>query len=42
MRGGKIIDELGRFVSLQGFLVDKDGSVIDKHGVKRFDWSQFR
>ena len=36
-RGGRIIDELGRTVSLQGFLVDKDGSIIDKHGVKRFD-----
>lgn len=37
-RGGRYIDELGRFVSLQGFLADADGSVVTRDGVKRFDW----
>ena len=41
-RAGKYIDELGRSVSLQGFLVDEQGSVINKNGIKRFDWKQFR
>lgn len=37
-RGNRFIDELGRFVSMQGFLVNEEGSVIDKDGVKRFDY----
>ena len=23
-------------------MVDEDGSVVDKDGIKRFDWAQFR
>ena len=38
---GGFIDELGRSVSLQGFLIDKEGNVLNKDGVKRFDWRQF-
>lgn len=37
-RGGGFIDELGRSISLQGFLVDKEGNILNKDGVKRFDW----
>lgn len=40
-RNGQYIDELGRNVSLQGFLVDKEGSVTDQEGIKRFDYHQF-
>ena len=28
-RGDRYKDELGRLVSLQGFMVDEDGSVVD-------------
>lgn len=41
-RGDRFIDELGRSVSIQGFLVDEDGSVVNIAGVKRFDSKQFR
>ena len=41
-RSGKYIDELGRPISLQGFLTDSEGSIMDKNGLKRFDWRQFR
>ena len=41
-RSGRYIDELGRFVSLQGFLTDTEGSIVDREGIKRFDWRQFR
>ena len=41
-KAGRHIDELGRFVSLQGFLVDTDGSITSRDHVKRFDWRQFR
>lgn len=41
-KGNRYIDELGRTVSLQGFLVDSKGSIINKFGLKRFDWKQFR
>lgn len=35
------IDELGRQVSIQGFLCDSNGSLFDRHGNMRFDWRQF-
>lgn len=41
-RGGRYIDELGRQVSLQGFLIDAQNSIVNKKGVKRFDHKQFR
>lgn len=41
-RGGRGVDELGRYVSLQGFLTDGDGSVLDRDGVKRFEAAQFK
>ena len=37
-RGNRFIDELGRFVSMQGFMINEEGSVVDKNGVKRFDY----
>jgi len=40
-RGGRFVDELGRVVSVQGFLTDDDGSVLDREGVRRFDNLQF-
>ena len=41
-RGNRFIDELGRFVSIQGFMVNEEGSIVDKNGVKRFDYMQFK
>ena len=41
-RSGRYIDELGRSVTQQGFLADAQGSLIDIHGHKRFDWRQLR
>ena len=36
-RSGKDIDELGQIVSVQGFLQDNEGSLLDRNGLKRFD-----
>ena len=36
-RGNSYLDELGRAVNLQGFLIDRAGSVVTKDGIKRFD-----
>ena len=41
-RGGKDIDELGQVVSVQGFLQDAEGSLLDRNGTKRFDSKQFK
>ena len=41
-RGNRFIDELGRFVTMQGFMVNEEGSIVDKNGVKRFDHMQFK
>ena len=37
-RGGKVIDELSQVVSVQGFLMDGEGSLLDRNGQKRFDF----
>jgi len=39
---GKYFDELGRLVSIQGFMTDQDNNLIDKSGVKRFAAKQFK
>jgi len=36
-RGGRDIDELGQIVSVQVFLQDHEGSLLDRNGTKRFD-----
>jgi len=41
-RAGRDIDELGQIVSVQGFLQDHEGSLLDRNGTKRFDAKQFK
>ena len=40
-KAGRFLDQFGRQVSMQGFLMDTQGSLINKEGVKRFDYLQF-
>ena len=41
-RSGKYYDELGRLVSVQGFMLDKDSNIADKNGQIRFMAQQFK
>ena len=40
-KAGKFLDKGGRQVNMQGFLIDINGSLLDRQGIKRFDWRQF-
>jgi hypothetical protein len=35
------LDERQRLINAQGFLIDENGSLIDRQGKVRFDWRQF-
>ena len=41
-RSGKYFDEFGRQVSVQGFMMDNEGNIVDKAGLVRFAAKQFK